>query len=43
MLLSRWQTGFPCKDFARFKPLLEQAQDELAAGTREARRFMKDA
>lgn len=34
---------FPCKDFANFKPLFDQAQSELTAGVREAKRFIKDA
>ncbi len=34
---------FPCKDFAQFKPLFDQAQSDLAAGAREAKRFEKDA
>jgi T5orf172 domain len=34
---------FPCKDFAQFKPLFNQAQSDLVAGTREAKRFEKDA
>jgi hypothetical protein len=34
---------FPCKDFASFKPLFDQAQSELTAGAREAKRFIKDA
>lgn len=33
----------PCKDFDEFKPLFDQAQDDLVAGTREAKRFVKDA
>lgn len=33
----------PCNDFARFKPLFAQVQADLDAGTREARRFAKDA
>jgi hypothetical protein len=34
---------FPCKDFANFKPLFDQAQSELTSGKREAKRFIKDA
>jgi len=34
---------FPCKEFAQFKPLFDQAQSDLAAGAREAKRFEKDA
>lgn len=34
---------FPCKDFANFKPLFDQAQSELTTGVREAKRFIKDA
>ncbi len=34
---------FPCKDFAQFKPLFDEAQSDLSAGTREAKRFIKDA
>jgi hypothetical protein len=34
---------FPCKDFAQFKPLFDQAQSDLVAGAREAKRFVKDA
>jgi T5orf172 domain len=34
---------FPCKDFANFKPLFEQAQSEVTSGMREAKRFIKDA
>jgi hypothetical protein len=34
---------FPCKEFAQFKPLFDQAQSDLTAGTREAKRFVKDA
>jgi hypothetical protein len=34
---------FPCKDFARFSPLFDQAQSELTSGIREAKRFIKDA
>lgn len=33
----------PCKDFERFKPLFATVQRDLDAGTREARRFGKDA
>lgn len=31
-----------CRDFERFKPLLEQAESDLKAGRRESRRFGKD-
>lgn len=34
---------FPCKDFAQFKQLFDEAQGDLTAGTREAKRFIKDA
>ena len=34
---------FPCKDFAEFKPFFDEAQSDLTAGTREAKRFIKDA
>lgn len=34
---------FPCKDFDEFKPLFDEAQSDLAAGAREAKRFIKDA
>jgi len=34
---------FPCKDFAQFKALFDQAQSDLIAGTREAKRFERDA
>jgi hypothetical protein len=33
----------PCKDFAQFKPLFEQAQRELDNQTRKAPRFGRDA
>jgi len=33
----------PCKDFARFQALFAQVQADLDTGTREARRFAKDA
>jgi hypothetical protein len=33
----------PCKDFANFKPLFNQAQSELTTGVREAKRFIQDA
>jgi hypothetical protein len=33
----------PCKDFAQFKPLFEQAESELKAGLRQMRPFAKDA
>lgn len=33
----------PCKDFERFKPLLEVAQADLDAGRRQTRRFGRDA
>lgn len=33
----------PCADFALFKPLFMQVQQELAAGIRQSRRFQKDA
>jgi len=33
----------PCKDFADFKPLFEQAERELASGVRKALRFGRDA
>lgn len=32
-----------CEDFDRFRPLFEQARDELRAGVRQTRRFGKDA
>lgn len=32
-----------CKDFSRFKPLLDRAEEELRDGTRETRPFGKDA
>src|SRR3546814_13770752 len=32
-----------CEDFDKFKPLFEQVQTELAAGSRETRPFVKDA
>lgn len=32
-----------CADFARWQPLFEQVQQELAAGTRQTRPFVKDA
>ena len=32
-----------CEDFARFQPLFEQAESELKGGTRQARRFGRDA
>jgi hypothetical protein len=31
-----------CRDFERFKPLLDQAESDLKAGQRESRRFGKD-
>ncbi len=34
---------YPCKDFPQFKPLFDQAQTDLNAGTREAKRFLRDA
>ncbi len=34
---------FPCKDLAQFQPLFDQAQSDLAGGTREPKRFVKDA
>lgn len=34
---------FPCKDFANFRPLFDQAQSELTTGVREAKRFIRDA
>lgn len=33
----------PCEDFARFKPLFEQASNDLKVGIRETRPFGKDA
>lgn len=33
----------PCADFARFRPLFEQAEQELKAGVRQALRFGRDA
>ena len=33
----------PCKDFARFKPLFEQAESELKAGLRQVRTFAQNA
>lgn len=33
----------PCKDFEHFRPLFEQAERELKAGVRQARRFGRDA
>jgi len=33
----------PCKDFQKFQPLFEQADKELKAGVRQARRFGRDA
>src|SRR3546814_9749755 len=33
----------PCEDFDRFKPLFEQAANDLKAGVRETRPFGKDA
>jgi hypothetical protein len=33
----------PCKDFAHFKPLFEQAESELKAGLRQARTFVQNA
>jgi len=33
----------PCKDFARFKPLFAEVQNDLDTGRRETRRFAKDA
>jgi len=33
----------PCKDFTRFKPLFDEAEDDLKAGRRETRPFGKDA
>jgi hypothetical protein len=32
-----------CPDFARFKPLFSQAEEELKSGLRQTRRFVKDA
>lgn len=32
-----------CKDFVQFKPLFDQAQSDLVAGARAAKRFVKDA
>ncbi|WP_323130974.1 GIY-YIG nuclease family protein [Sinorhizobium medicae] len=32
-----------CEDFDRFKPLFEQVQNELEAGIRSTRKFVKDA
>ncbi len=32
----------PCKEFAQFKPLFKQLQDDLDSGTRETRRFGKN-
>jgi hypothetical protein len=34
---------FPCKDFQKFKPLIAQAEAELAADVRKAVRFGRDA
>lgn len=33
----------PCKDFKKFKPLIDQAERELKSGTRKALRFGRDA
>ena len=33
----------PCKDFDRFKPLFLRTQQEIKSGTRETRRFERDA
>jgi len=33
----------PCKEFQKFQPLFEQADQELKAGVRQARRFGRDA
>lgn len=33
----------PCKDFARFKPLFAEVQNDLDTGRRETRQFVKDA
>jgi len=33
----------PCKDFTRFKPLFDEAENDLKAGRRETRPFGKDA
>lgn len=33
----------PCTDFDQFRPLFEQVQHDLKTGTRQARRFMRDA
>ena len=33
----------PCRDFERFRPLLEQAASDVKAGIRQARTFGKDA
>ena len=33
----------PCRDFERFRPLLEQAASDLKTGNRQARTFGKDA
>lgn len=33
----------PCQDFAKFKPLFEQAERELKAGVRQSRQFGRDA
>jgi hypothetical protein len=33
----------PCRNFERFRPLFEQAEDELREGKRQTRRFGRDA
>ena len=33
----------PCTDFEKFKPLFQEAQNDIRAGLRETRRFGKDA
>lgn len=33
----------PCKDFEKYKPLIEQAERELSSGARKAMRFARDA
>lgn len=33
----------PCKDFTRFKPLFDEAEDDLKAGRRETRPFGREA
>ena len=33
----------PCKEFDLFKPLFDEAQNDLSTGKREAKRFIKDA